>query len=219
LFKIRALNIYGWGDFSSEFTITASDVPSQMAIVTTSLVLDTVRIDFDLPSNNGESIDTFDILILESDGITYTADPTSCNGESDANIKANEYCDIPMSTLTSAPFSLPYNSLIQVKIRAHNVNGYGEYSQPNIIGEVALTKPDVMTDLFADISTSDNSNIDLAWTAPTNNGGSAITNYEIKEWNTGTLVWDSVSIVASTTTNLPFAGLTPGDTYQYQVLS
>ena len=190
-----------------------------MAIVTTSLVLDTVRIDFDLPSNNGDSIDLVEVVILESDGVTYTADPTSCNGETDANIITNTYCDIPMNTLTSGSFSLARDTLIQVKMRAHNANGYGEWSQPNVVGEVALSKPGLITSMFANTGTSDNTNIDLAWLAPNDDGGSTILNYEVKEYNTGTLVFDSVATVTSATTNYPFSSLTGGTTYQFQVLS
>lgn len=35
LFKIRAKNIYGWGDFSSTVTIRTSDVPDTMSPVVT----------------------------------------------------------------------------------------------------------------------------------------------------------------------------------------
>jgi hypothetical protein len=37
--------------------------------------------------------------------------------------------------LEMAPFTdLQTNHLIQVKLRAYNINGWGAYSEPNIIG-------------------------------------------------------------------------------------
>jgi hypothetical protein len=39
-----------------------------------------------------------------------------------------------MSDLTAAPYSLSFDDLVQVKIRAHNTFGYGSYSPINTSG-------------------------------------------------------------------------------------
>lgn len=106
-----------------------------------------------------------------------------------------------MNTLTSAPYSLSLNTLIRAKVRAHNTNGYGSYSQPNIVGEVALTVPDIITDLAADPLTSDITDIDLIWSDPSNDGGSAILNFEI-QWDQGIPTWTQLAVVAAGTNNL-----------------
>lgn len=59
-FKVRALNIYGWSSaYSAIATITASDVPSQMAILTTSLSTTFVRFTWTAPASNGDAIDAY----------------------------------------------------------------------------------------------------------------------------------------------------------------
>jgi hypothetical protein len=63
-FKLRAKNVYGWGPYSSEFTILASDVPSQMAVPVTSIVGTDARIAWAAPSSNGEAITGYEVLIL-----------------------------------------------------------------------------------------------------------------------------------------------------------
>jgi len=65
-FKVRARNIYGWGDFSDEIPITASDVPAQMSIVTASSIVatpKTVRISYSIPFSNGATIQNYDLRI------------------------------------------------------------------------------------------------------------------------------------------------------------
>mmetsp|Transcript_33982 Transcript_33982/g.25068 ORF Transcript_33982/g.25068 Transcript_33982/m.25068 type:complete len:512 (-) Transcript_33982:873-2408(-) len=219
LFKIRALNIYGWSDFSTELAITASDVPSQMAIVSTSLVLDLVRVTFTAPNDNGDSLTAYTVFILASDGTTYVSDPSSCNGESFATVSSNSYCDIPMTDITSSPISLAQGSLIKVVMHASNSNGDGEDSQPNVAGVTAKTVPGEVTLVWAEPTSSDINNIDLAWQYPDDDGGSAILNYEPMMWNTGTLVWDSLGVVTSATTNVLVSSLTAGNTYDFQVFS
>lgn len=76
-----------------------------MAIISTSLIGTNVRISFTAPNNNGKPIDKYQILILQSDGLTYTEDTTDCDG-SNAVIISNLYCDIPMQTLRNAPYLL-----------------------------------------------------------------------------------------------------------------
>jgi len=51
-------------------------------------------------------------------------------------------CTITMSDLTSAPFNLAFDDLVQVKIRAHNSFGYGSYSTINVSGARIRQVPD-----------------------------------------------------------------------------
>jgi hypothetical protein len=58
----------------------------------------------------------------------------------------------------------------------------------------------------------------LAWTAPTDNGGSAITNYRVQyRTNAGPGAWFTYSHPVSTALNIIVTGLTPGVTYDFQV--
>jgi hypothetical protein len=62
-FRVRALNVYGWGSYSNEFTLLNSDVPAQMQVVTTSISGTNFHINFVAPSSNGETISGYSVMI------------------------------------------------------------------------------------------------------------------------------------------------------------
>jgi hypothetical protein len=70
-----------------------------------------VRIDWDYPTDNGGTITEYEISILTHSVGVYSLELSSCNG-ADSVIVANRYCDIPMATLTAAPFLLTQGTLI-----------------------------------------------------------------------------------------------------------
>jgi hypothetical protein len=60
MFKVRAVNIYGQGAFSTPASFVASNVPEVMSTVTTALIGTTIiRISFTAPDNEGASIDKY----------------------------------------------------------------------------------------------------------------------------------------------------------------
>jgi hypothetical protein len=150
-FKVRSRNIYGYGAYSSETTIEASDVPLVMAILSTSIVSSTkVRTTWTAPFDSYEPITEYQIMFLKSDG-TYAEDTTNCDG-TDVNTL---YCDIEMNEIRTLT-GLTQGTLIQVIGRAKNLNGWGDYSQVNVVGVVIETEPSQMTPPVIDISTSSN---------------------------------------------------------------
>lgn len=54
-FKVRASNLFGWGQFSDEVTIRADQVPAQILPVLTSVETLNVRIAWSLPSTDNGS--------------------------------------------------------------------------------------------------------------------------------------------------------------------
>lgn len=54
-------------------------------------------------------------------------------------------CSIPMSILTSSPYSYTIGNLIVVRVSAHNANGWGPTSTLNTVGATACTVPTTMT--------------------------------------------------------------------------
>lgn len=60
-FKVRAYNVYGFGDFSDLSIIRASDVPNVMPMVQTVPILNYVRVVWSEPFNGGDPIDQFEI--------------------------------------------------------------------------------------------------------------------------------------------------------------
>jgi hypothetical protein len=67
-------------------------------------------------------------------------------------------------------------------------------------------------------ATADNAQVALSWTAPTNNGGTLITNYQVQRTlNTGTPNWVTVTKPVSTSTTYTVTGLTNGTAYKFRV--
>ena len=75
--------------------------------------------------------------------------------------------------------------------------------------------PDKPTGLSATPSGSDR--INLSWTAPADNGGSAVTGYRIEVSTDGATWTDLVADTSSTTTTYSHTGLSAGDTRHYRV--
>jgi hypothetical protein len=73
-------------------------------------------------STNGAAISAYQILIRQSDGTTFTQDTTNCNGAL-ASIRDALTCSIPMTALTSAPWSLATGASVFARIIAINVMG------------------------------------------------------------------------------------------------
>lgn len=67
IFKIRAQNIYGYGEFSDMVTVRASSVPDTMLMIESISVMETVSISWTAPYNGGESIDQYEVQLLTYD--------------------------------------------------------------------------------------------------------------------------------------------------------
>src|SRR5207302_979683 len=67
-------------------------------------------------------------------------------------------------------------------------------------------------------ATGSSSQINLYWTAPTNNGGSPITGYKIERSEDGGTTWSaSVSNTGTNATKYANTGLAPSTTFDYRV--
>lgn len=122
-FRVRARNAYGFGDFSDPASIRTSDKPEIMAAVTTLIDSNVnIRIRWDKPYENSESIEVYKILILQSNGVYSELIPL-CDG-SKTLIITQRYCDIPVATLRASPYSLAQKSLVVAKITSKNAIGW-----------------------------------------------------------------------------------------------
>ena len=126
--------MWGWGPFSPVTTIRASSTPAQMDPPATSYDLTTggVKISWTAPLNNGNAITGYKIEILSSSS-TWNEDLSNCNGLIPSVISSKS-CIIPMSTLIVSPHSLSFDALVQVRVSAANIIGYGTVSNTNIAG-------------------------------------------------------------------------------------
>jgi hypothetical protein len=78
---------------------------------------------------------------------------------------------------------LGVDTVIQVKVRAHNSDGEGDYSEINTSGATIETAPLVMSPISFDATATTDTQIKLTWTAlsGTATGGSSVsvTSYKI----------------------------------------
>ena len=132
-FRVRAENAYGFGSFSTPSSIRTSDRSQQMQTVITSVSGQVnVRITWLQPYDNSEIITAYKILIQQSNRV-FSEQLASCDG-SQSTIMTQLYCDIPMATLSSAPYSLIQNALVVVRASALNEIGWSDLSLQNTIG-------------------------------------------------------------------------------------
>ena len=123
-----------------------------------------------------------------------------------------------MSTIRTLTGRVVGNA-IRAKVRAHNSNGWGAYSQLNAAGALVEDLPvKLAAPVFAHAS-STKSTIVLTWSALTGDsaGGGAvsITNYVVEWLPPGASSWAThVTTTALTATS---TGLSGGQTYQYRV--
>ncbi len=105
--------------------------------------------------------------------------------------------------------------------RIYAINSVGESASASNVANAtteAASAPDAPTGLSA--TALGRTQIDLSWTAPTNNGGASITGYRIQvSPNAGTIWTNRADVAGSSTTTYAHTGLTPGTTLHYRVLA
>lgn len=66
-----------------------------------------VKIAWDYPTDNSDTVTEYEILIRQSDMTTFSADLSECDGKSTAIVQ-KKYCHVPMTVLRASPFSLQF---------------------------------------------------------------------------------------------------------------
>jgi len=150
-----------------------------------------VRVAWTQPGHNFEAIDKYDVRLAQSDGTTYTAETTNCNG-ADSTIFSQKYCDIPLAFLSdsSKVYKLTAGTTIKAKVAAHNKNGWGPFSDANTTGAVLETIPNKMlapTRHSVRATTTTISKIVVDWQALVSpaNGYVNVVSYNL-QWDKGT---------------------------------
>jgi hypothetical protein len=179
LFRLQAENVYGWGPYSTDTLIYAAGVPAAPPAAVTAISGTDASITWQTPANSAAPLTAYRIYIRQSDG-NFAEELTSCNGATSA-IRTALACDVPLTTLRAAPFSLAYGALVQVRVQAQNANGWGTLSQVNVAGAHVETPPLVMDAPTMGSSTSTTS-LEIEFVAlvsgePT--GGAVIDSYNL----------------------------------------
>ncbi len=107
-------------------------------------------------------------------------------------------------------------------MRAENVRGWSDYSDPNTVGTTVKTEPDQMT-MPINGPLTDEYRIDVSWNALTSpeNGDIAITSYDL-QYDNGTAGFVWYSLVGLTPDSLALSyrittGVVPGRIYRFRV--
>jgi hypothetical protein len=130
-FKVQARNSVGYSLDSSEILVRVARIPDAPANVRTEadsadVVSSRIYFLWDAPYNGGSPLLSYEVLILESDGVTYTPLPSECDG-ADSTVLSNHYCTVLISTLRAEPFALPWGASITIKVKATNIVGSSDY--------------------------------------------------------------------------------------------
>lgn len=181
--RVRAVNALGASESTPVVTGTIFSVPgAPTSLVVSALSATQLNVSWTAPVNNGGSTITDYIVEYSSDaGTTYSI------------------ADDGVSNSTSAVVSsLTPGTLYSIRVKAKNSVGEGDYSLTQT-GTTNNGSPGAPTSLALAVISS--TQINATWSAPTSNGGSAITDYIIEISTNGggtyTLYNDGVSATES----------------------
>ena len=198
IFKVAAKNSAGTGNYSENslgvMPVTTPDVPASVSGTAGNTE---VALSWSAPaSNGGASITDYVVQYSSNSGSTWSA--AMSTGSTSANF-----------TVTGLTNGTTYI----FKVAATNSAGSGNYSasSPSV---TPATTPDVPTSVSG---TAGNTEVTLSWTAPANNGGSAITNYSIQYSSDEGTSWSEALLTGSTSTSHTVTGLTNGTAYVFRV--
>lgn len=113
--------------------------PEQPLVPVTTNSGQNIVVSWTAPVDNGAIISSYQILLRQGD-LTFVEELNDCDGN-DATITSSTECTIPISTFTSAPFSLNFADSVVAKVYAINVKGPSlESAEGN--GANIITRPD-----------------------------------------------------------------------------
>ena len=210
-FRASAVNSIGTGSTSNvapatptvtvQSTITAPGIPTSLSATAGN---GEITLTWTAPADNGNS-PIIDYVIDQSrDGGTTWVDSTPATSVG--------------TTVTVT--GLTNDILYQFRVSATNVHAPGAPSDvvsatPTATVQPVITAPGAPTNLSVDATGE--TTVTLSWTAPVDNGGSAITNYNIEQSEDGGTTWNNSNPVASITSSVTVTDLTSGQEYQFRV--
>ena len=195
-YRVSAINSVGTGAAST----TATTVPgAPTGLTATASGSNRIDLDWTEPADDGDASIT-----------GYKIEVSSNGGTSWADLVANT----TTNTTTYSHTGLSAATTRHYRVSAINSAGTGAASSTaNATTEdaAAPTVPGAPTGLSATASGS--STIDLSWTAPADNGGTAITGYRIEVSSSGTSSWSDLVANTNTTTTYSHTGVSAGTTH------
>ena len=195
-FQMRAQNELGWNTWSTSKTATITqNVPSKPgAPILRRRGSGGINAAWTAPNANGAAITAYQLQYKLSSAAGWTTASSTITGTN--------------YTVTG----LTIGSTYDFRVRARNVGGWSQYSDSSSLATAST--PGAPT--WGAFTTATRS-LTLRWTAPSSNGGSAVTGYEI-EYRRGTSgSWTDGPDPGANATSRTISGLTPNTTYQFRI--
>ncbi|NBW92416.1 MAG: hypothetical protein EBR53_08205, partial [Actinobacteria bacterium] len=200
-FRVYAVNSVGTSSASAPSSpVTPLTVPTAPTITQITTGNATLSVAFTAAGDGGNPITTYQ---YSTDGGATWQTRTVGSTSSPLVITALS---------TNGTTALANGTTYSVKLRA--VNSAGTGSASSSVTATPTTVPGAPTSV---LSTPGSSSIDLEWTAPTSNGGAAISDYVIEFSTNGGSTWTTFNDGTSSATTASVTGLTNGTQYIFRV--
>jgi len=197
IFKVAAVNSAGTGNYSSASSaVQLVGAPGAPTSVVGTVGDAQVSLVWTAPSSNGGASIT-DYVIQHS---------------SDSGSSWSTFADGTSTTTTATVTGLTNGSSYLFKVAAVNSAGTGTYSSAS--SSVLVGTPGAPTSV---VGTTGDAQVVLAWSAPSSNGGSSITDYVVQYSSNSGTSWSTFADGTSTTTTATVTGLTNGSSYVFKV--
>ena len=195
--QVRAANTHGDGPWSVSATSTPAAAPATPSAPTLTPGDRSLAVSWTAPANNGSAITDYDVR-YSTDGSNWTETPDNT----------------PSAATSTTIGSLTNDTEYQVQVRATNAVGDSSWSPSARATPAApVTTPAAPA---APTLTAGDRSLAVSWSAP-NDGGSAITDYDVRYSTDGSNWTEWNANATSTATSTTITGLTNGTEYQVQV--
>ncbi len=200
-YRVAARNSRGlsaWSDPPYASATTLSGVPGQPSLTVRATDANTIALTWTVPADNGDPITGYEIQWSPDGSVGSWIDLTS------PNATATSYDDTPLSPGTERHY----------QIRAVNGTGNGSWST----ARNATTPPAVPgapTNVQA-VANGENA-INLTWEAPSDDGGAAITGYELHVSADNDTTYSRLTSPSASARSYTHGGLQPGDGRHYKL--
>ena len=198
IFQVAAVNSAGAGAYStSSAAVTPAGAPGAPTGVAGTAGNAQVALSWTAPaSSNGSAITGYVVQYSSNNGSTWSANIATGSATTSYTVTG----------LTNA-------TAYRFRVAAVNAVTTGAYSAISA-AVTPVGQPAAPTGLAA---VAGQSLANLSWTAPSSNGGSAVTRYEYRYTTDNGVNWSTATTTGSTATSFAVTGLTPGTSYKFQV--
>ena len=197
-FRVMAVNSVGDGSYTESVSATPRTTPGAPTALTATFGPASAALTWTAPtSNGGAAITDYTIQYKAATSSTWLTFSDGVSGSTSG-------------TVTGLTNGVAYN----FQVAAVNAAGAGTYSSTS--SATPLATPDAPRSLG---TTYGDGQVSLAWTVPSGDGGTVITDYVIKYREVGTSGWSTFNDGVGTGTTTVVTGLTNGTEYDFRVLA